>query len=499
MKKNVHVLIPHYLVTLMVFTVPIFSSHAEVVLPGLFTDNMVLQKERPISVWGWASPGEKVTLNFHGEQRETTADKGGRWKVSIEPFEAGGPFDMEIRGRDVVTIKNVLIGDVWVCAGQSNMQAPVRDVIDAQKEIAEANFPKIRLFTVGMEVAGRVQEDVSGRNWDVCGTNTISRFSAVGYFFGRELHQKQNIPIGLINCSWFGTSIIGWTSRHAYETNAVIRPILDNFLKVQKIYPDWEDKMDEYHRKIQSDHDPQYQQFNDSAPTGIFNAMIAPLTSFPIRGIIWYQGEADFREPERYRQHLPIVVSDWRRLWDQGDFPFLYVQIAYCHYWGGNWAHMCEAQLRAASVIPNSAMVVINDLHDNYEQHPRMKQGVGERLALATRSLVYGEKQLNYHGPLYDRLKIEGNRARVEFAHANGGIVATDPRALSGFQIAGESRKFYPAQAVIEENTILVSSDSVIKPVAVRYNWGNPNPVCALFNHDKLPMSAFRTDDWTNP
>ena len=465
------------------------ARDGDFVLPSLLSDNMVLQRERPISIWGWSPAGKKITVQLGDETKTAVAGTDNKWKAVFKSRRAGGPFSMTIRGDAALTLTNVMIGDVWVCAGQSNMQHPMSQVIDTETEIASANYPNIRLATIPMQIAGTNQEDILHHGWIACDPRTVREFSAVGYYFGRRIHELRKIPIGLIDCSWYGTSIIGWTSHEAYDRHPPIRLIRDKFVaEVKRDYPDWEQQMGKYHGA-------QGSPFKDSSPAGIYSAMVSPLTKFPIKGVIWYQGESDARRFDEYAEHFPIVIRDWRRAWGQGDFSFLYVQIAYCKWWAEHWAQQCEAQFSGLK-LPNTAMVIINDLHDNYDQHPRLKKGVGERLALAARATVYGEKRVVYSGPIYQSLKREGNKLRLFFKPTCGSLVAKDEKALSGFTIAAADRKFRPADARIDGETLLVWHDDIPEPATVRYNWNITNPVCALFNGADLPMSTFRTDDW---
>jgi sialate O-acetylesterase len=505
------------LAALLLLSLAAVPARAEVKLPALISDNMVLQRGIKARLWGWAEPGEKVTVAFRGQSSSALADQAGRWSIYLPPMEAGGPFEMTIYGKNALTIRNIMVGEVWVCSGQSNMAWPVSYTVDAKEEMASANYPAIRMFTVANAVSAGPEADCRG-SWTVVSPETIGRntFSGVGYYFARELHQKLGLPVGMIHTSWSGSMIEPWIDRAAYAAEAGYRPLLEG---VDKSLADYAEAF--YQRvgaevlawKLAADRaiadrrplplppmlslagDPR----NPSMPTAIFNAMVAPLTPYAIRGAIWYQGESNARRAQEYRKLLPMMIRSWRRAWGEGDFPFLIVQLANFtppkpEPAESFWAELREAQLMTSLSVPKTGLAVAIDIGEANNIHPLNKQEVGKRLALAARAIAYGES-LVYSGPIYRSRTIEGNKIRIHFKHVDGGLVAKGGEGLTGFAIAGEDRKFVWAEAVIEGETVVVSSPEAARPAAARYAWAD-NPACNLYNRAGLPASPFRTDDW---
>jgi sialate O-acetylesterase len=493
----------------------IFSGilSADVRLPSVIGDNMVLQEGVEVPIWGWADPGEKIVVKFGNNSAacESIADLNGKWSVKIEPGKAGGPYDMTIEGKNTVSLKNILVGEVWICSGQSNMEFPLNRAVNAGQEVNQADFPEIRLFTVGKKVSYEPMKNCKGQ-WMQCNPKTAKDFSAVAYFFGRELHKQLNVPVGLINASWGGTPAESWMSKEYLEDDANFVPILKRYEETSANYPELYKKYlearDRYRRhaeemKAQGKALPQEPQSpigpnHPYSPTGLYNGMIMPIAPYGIRGAIWYQGESNAGRAYQYRTLFPAMIKNWRQTWDRGDFPFLYVQLA---NWratrsepvASDWAELREAQLMTLST-PNTGMAVIIDIGEANDIHPTNKQDVGKRLALWALAKTYG-KQLEYSGPLYQLMEVKGNQAILHFEHTAGGLVAKDGEQLKGFAIAGADKKFVWADAKIEGNKVIVSSDKVAEPVAVRYAWAD-NPVCNLYNKAGLPASPFRTDDW---
>jgi sialate O-acetylesterase len=481
---------------------------------------MVLQQGKQVSIWGWAEPGEKVAVSGSWQigSWDTTADKDGKWMIKIEPPKAGGPYRMTIAGKNVITIDNIMSGEVWVCSGQSNMQWPVKLANNAEEEIAAADYPKIRLFSVPQVVAEEPQDDCKGE-WTACSPESVENFSAVAYYFGRMLHQELDVPIGLIHTSWGGTPAESWTSRPALEAEPALRHIPGRWDEAMAKYvQDLEEKLAEWREAVQkakkskdTPKAPRWPRLPTPSwrPSGLYNAMIAPLAPYAIQGTIWYQGESNVEwgypgvsKAERayeYRTLFPAMIEDWRRSWGQGDFPFLFVQLA--NYMrrtpepqtDSAWAALREAQLMTLS-LPNTGMAVIIDIGEANDIHPKNKQDVGKRLALWALAKTYGKK-LVHSGPIYKSMEKDGKRIMVKFKHTGSGLIAKGEEELKGFAVAGVDRKFYWAEAEIEADTVLVWSDKVPKPVAVRYAWAS-NPRCNLYNREGLPASPFRTDDW---
>lgn len=510
---------------LAVLTVCAASSLADVKLPAVIGDNMVLQQGVNVPIWGWAEPGEQIVIKFGLSSIAWGAVTGqdGKWVVKIEPGQAGGPYDMIIEGENQIVLKNVLVGEVWVCSGQSNMEMPLGNVnpsvtydgvINYEKEIAEANYPNICLFNVESKKV-YVPRTADGNSWCRCSPETVKTFSATAYFFGRQLHQQLDVPVGLISACFGGTPAEAWTSRKFLETERDFRGILHRYDRAVAIYPKVKKKYEQELKKFEQivakakaegkkvPRQPAHLRQqpmgpgHPHAPGGLYNAMIAPLIPHGIRGAIWYQGEANAGRAYQYRKLFPTMIKNWRNDWGQGDFPFLFVQLANFMSVSpepteSEWAELREAQLMTLS-LPRTGMAVIIDIGEADDIHPKNKQDVGSRLALWALAKIYG-KDMVYSGPIYKSMDIDGNKVALHFKHTGGGLEAKGG-PLKGFAIAGADRKFVWADAKIEGDTVVVSSEEVAEPVAVRYAWAN-NPVCNLYNAEGLPASPFRTDIW---
>ncbi len=483
---------------------------AQIKLPALVGDNMVLQQKTNINLWGWASPNEKIAILVDWQKNviETSADQKGNWKVAVEtPEGSKKTYTIILEGKNKITLHNILIGEVWLCSGQSNMFFPVgkedgtwkTGVKNYEEEIKNANFPDIRLFTVTTNASQKPLNDVEG-SWKSCSPQTISSFSGVAYFFGRDLYQKLNIPIGLISSSWGGTKAEAWTSQKVLEDTPILLPILEeNAQKEKNYYTDLatyysnlkNEKLDHIEESYKSNLKKPSPQGENKVPYVLYNAMLYPISNFTIKGAIWYQGESNAETAFRYLSLFPAMVQNWRKDWKQGDFPFYYVQIA--PHKSQN-PEIREAQLLSLQKIPNSGMVVTTDVGDANNIHPTDKQTVGKRLALIARAKNYGDERLVYSGPIYDHFQIKKQTIQVFFQYAESGL-KTKGKTLTEFQIAGKDQVFYPAVAKIKNNTIIVSSPKVKKPIAVRFAWkAIPEP--NLFNKNDLPASPFRTDNW---
>ena len=493
---------------------PAAPAGATLRLPAIISDHMLLQRDIAASVWGWAAPGATVSISL-GEQRTSAVATGdGRWQAWLEPMAAGGPFDLVIRADREIAVRDVLIGDVWVGSGQSNMEWPVSLTTNAAAEIAGASFAEMRLFTVPRRVSDTPEEDVEGR-WELITPQSVPAFSAVAYFFGRELHTRLRVPVGLIHASWGGTPAEAWTSTPTLEASPALQPILVNWRKALLGWPQasaaYARKTEEWEpqaaaAKAQGQPEPPRPEQPQGpghawTPAGLFNGMIAPVVRYTIRGAIWYQGESNaqaYRSYE-YRHLFAAMIADWRVAWNQGPFPFVFVQLA---NWlprreepvESHWAELREAQLLTMRTVPNTGMAVTIDIGDAEDIHPRNKQDVGRRLALEARRVAYGESIVS-SGPIYRSMRIEGHRVRVLFDSVGDGLVArTEP--LADFAVAGRDGRFVWADARIDGVTVLVSSAAVPNPVAVRYAWQD-NPQASLYNREGLPASPFRTDDWS--
>jgi sialate O-acetylesterase len=478
---------------------------AEVTLPALLADHMVVQRGLPLHVWGMAAPQEAVSVTFRGETKSGAADDLGRWSLYLSPGEAGGPFPLIVKAANTITVDDVLVGDVWVASGQSNMEFPMTELVNPQAEIAAARFPKIRIFRVEHKPADYPQENVEAKSWAACTPETVAKSSAVAYFFARNIQQKINVPIGLIETFWGGTPAESWTSLPALSADAALMPVFAARAKTVTTQSTTELELQQEEVRYQQvvaqakvDGKPEpgrqwHPDFAAWAPAALYNGMIAPLTRFAIRGVIWYQGEANSggdRAP-LYARVLQTMIRDWRSAWGQGDFPFLLVQIA---NWDtapeGMWPEVRDAQ-RQMLALNNTGMAVTIDIGDAVDIHPKNKPDVGLRLALAARAIAYGEK-IEWSGPLYRQVTHEEHGLRVWFDHGNG-LVAKGSE-LTGFEIAGADGKYSPAQARIEGATVVVSSAAVSAPVAVRYGWA-ANPSCNLYNREGLPASPFHAPE----
>lgn len=634
------------------------AATAQIKLPAIFSDNMVLQRNAKIPIWGMGKPGQQITVKIHQQSKTTTADRDGKWRVDLAAMSAGGPYELTVSGAETIAFKKVMIGEVWLCSGQSNMEMPLvstwATVNNFKTEVAAANYPDLRLFIAKRAKSTKPRTDVESEGWKRCDSTSVKNFSATAYFFGRHLQQKLGVPVGLIQSAWGGTVVETWTSSATLKTV----PDMAGFVKLLETSPvdsifdesafaakmaAWNRQLDELdtaapetgaawnhpdfddsswktmllpnnweraglpafdgivkfrkslqlpesfskqnlqlnlgpiddadvtyfngaqigatsiynqhrHYRVPADlpksgknviavrvldtggngglygkpetlnllkdstqafslaGEWRYQLGSDlqklpprpaltntpNRPTVLYNAMIAPLVPYAIRGTIWYQGESNAGRAYQYRTLFPLLIKDWRAHWGQGDFPFLFVQLANFRPAAvepvdDDWAELREAQTMAFS-LPNTGMAVTIDIGDANDIHPGNKQDVGNRLALNARRLVYGEN-IAYSGPIYKSMKIEVNRIRLFFNHAQDGLMSKDGDKLQGFAIASEDRKFVWAEAMIDGKTVVVSSLQIAKPAAVRYAWAI-NPVCNLYNRAGLPASPFRTDAW---
>jgi sialate O-acetylesterase len=488
------------------------AAYADVKLPAIIADNMVLQQGVQTPIWGWADPGEKiqVRLGDSAGSYETTADKNGTWAVKIGPLEQGKTLDLTIAAKNTINLKNVLAGEVWVCSGQSNMQWSVQRTNDAEKEIAAADYPRIRLFTVQRNTSGQPLNDCVG-TWTECSPETVPGFSAVAYFFGRHLHKELNLPIGLINTSWGGTRIEPWTppvgfasvpelkgisNEIAAADTEYSRTVAESLGAIEQWVRETKAAMQENRQIPATPTWPTHQLNSNRQPTGLYNAMIHPLVPFAIRGAIWYQGESNREDGLLYCQKMRALINGWRKVWNEGDFPFYYVQLAPFRYGGDPLLlpQIWEAQ-SSVLALPNTGMAVVTDITNLGDIHPKNKQDVGKRLALWALAKTYGRKDLVYSGTLYKSMSVEGNKIRIRFEHIGGGLASRDGQGLNWFTIAGDDKNFLEAQAEIDGDAVLVWSDKVDKPVAVRFGW-NQEAEPNLMNKEGLPASPFRTDKW---
>lgn len=468
-----------------------FTSAAQAdVTPGsIFGDSMVLQQEMPVPVWGQAEPGEEVTVTFGDQTKKATADKDGRWQVKLDSLKAnaeGRP--LKLVGKNAVELKDVLVGEVWICSGQSNMEWAVRSSLNSKEEIEAADHPQIRLFNVPGHITSPVPKDTCPGEWQICSSKTVSGFSAVGYFFGRRLQKELDVPIGLVGSNWGGTRIEPWTSPAGFESVPELKKI------AEQVAAYTEDT-----------------KVAGGSPSAIYNAMIHPLAPFAMRGAIWYQGESNGGEGESYYHKTQALVNGWRKLFNP-ELAFYWVQLANFQKpndnpaGGDGWANLREAQRKALD-IKHTGMAVIIDIGEAGDIHPRNKQDVGDRLAQWALHQTYGKKDIVPSGPLYKSHKVEGNAIRVSFDSVGGGLMVgkkeglspseevTDGK-LSRFAIAGADKQWHWAEATIDDDTVVVSSPEVKEPVAVRYAFSMNPEGANLYNKEGIPASPFRTDDW---
>ena len=480
------------------------SAWGDVQPNPLFSDNTVLQRGKRVPVWGKASEGERVQVEFAGQKVGTVA-KDGRWMLWLEPLKASStPRIMTVSGQNTVTVKNVLVGDVWVCGGQSNMEWALAKASNGAEAVARAADPQIRLLMIPKLAVDEPRTDTKVE-WKECKSETAKSFSAIGYFFGRDLRKVLNVPVGLIGSNWGGTPAEAWTDHKTLETTPGLKMLLDRQAKAEAEFD--QVKFDAENAKIKGQYEADVAKAlavgkpkpngprlklapkrNHRRPCALYNGMIAPLQPYAIEGVIWYQGENNNGEAKLYQTLFPAMIGDWRATWGQGAFPFLFVQIA-PHK--NMTPELREAQLVTWQETPNTAMTVITDLGTPEDIHPTRKEPVAARLALAARALAYGET-IEYSGPVFDGMKIEQDRAVLGFKHVGTGLVAKDGD-LKGFTIAGVDQNFVAAKAEIMGAAVVVSSEQVKAPFAVRYGWANV-PDVNLYNKEGLPAAPFRTD-----
>ena len=530
------------------FFVPLLAR-SEIKLPAVFADHLVLQRDAVVPVWGWSKEGEEIEVEFAGQIKTTKTDAAGQWLLKLAA--SSEPREMKIGTR---VLKDVLVGEVWLASGQSNMGFPLSAAHNAEQALATAVDPLLRFFTVQNETSAEPQNDLRGK-WDLSDPNTAKAFSAVAYFFARDLREKLGLPIAILHSSWGGTPAQAWLSMNALRES----PPFENYAKSYEaalikhrdvlVHPE---KMESYRKDLAQWQKEVAPAFNTAmkawnagpktspkplparpepanpdpmdipspssrpgTPSVIFNAKIAPLTGYAMRGALWYQGEANASGGIEYRTLLPRLIGDWRKRWGQGDFPFLVVQLA---AWDMDinsapfhqWPWLREAQAMTVQTIPNTALAVSLDVGDPKDVHPKGKEPVGQRLALAARKLAYGEAALVASGPVFREAKAEGRTMRVAFTDIGSGLtIGQAPwradgdspwpqNKLVGFIIAGEDRTWHDAEARIDGDSVIVSCPVVTKPVAVRYAWAN-SPRCNLYSREALPAVPFRSDDWPMP
>jgi sialate O-acetylesterase len=462
------------------------SSQAEVKLPAIFSDHMVLLRDATVPVWGWADAGEKVTVTIAGQSQSAQPGADGKWMVKLSALPSRAePTTLTVKGKNTIVINDVLIGEVWLGSGQSNMAMTVNRVKDFEREQAAANFPQIRMFREESTAAAGAIPEGRGK-WVLCSPESVPTFSATLYFFGRELHRELGAPVGLINSSVGGTPIESWIAPEAQRTDPALKGFFEEIEKTKAAATTEATKKGKKQKAAKA----------PAAPNigGLFNGKIAPLIPYAIRGALWYQGEANSTPPKAqyYEAQLKLLVTDWRARWGW-EVPFAWAQLPNFSGAGRDWPVVREAMLHTLA-LPKTGMGINIDIGEENDIHPKNKQEVGRRLSLWALGTVYGKKVPTTSGPLPAGHNVRGKEIVVRFTHADGGLKAKDG-TLTGFQIAGDDHAWKPAQARIEGSSVVVSSPEVSKPAAVRYAWEN-FPTCNLYNGAGLPATPFRTDTW---
>jgi len=451
------------------------AALANVTLPAIIGSNMVQQQQSEAALWGKAARNARVTVTTSWNKRQYTVKAGadGAWKVKVQTPAAGGPYEITISDGTAVTLRNILIGEVWICSGQSNMEMPVKGfrnqpILHSADILMEADNPQVRMFHVKRKIS-RVPQFTCEGSWEVSDAESVATFSAVGYQFAQMLQQKLQVPVGIIETAWGGTVIEAWMNKESLQPFAgeIKIPAVTDTLKLHQ---------------------------ND--PTGLYNGMVTPLIGYGIRGVLWYQGESNRTRPAQYRRLMPAMVNAWRRVWDCGEWPFYYVQIAPYEYAGDHelGGRLREAQLKALEEIPNAGMAVTMDVGEEKNIHPANKTIVSKRLLYWALATTYGMKGIPHEGPVYRSMKVSADTVHLSFDHAANGLT-TFGKPLTDFEVAGADKVFHPARAWIARGGVAVKSDEVKDPVAVRYafkDW----VVGSLFNTEGLPASSFRTDEW---
>lgn len=498
------------------------SAWSEVRLPRVLGDHAVLQRDKPVVVWGWADPGEKITVEIGSAQKQVVANDRGEFQATLPAMKASGPYTLTVRGSNTITVKDILVGEVWVCGGQSNMHMRVSSCANAAEEIQNGNHPKMRLLAINWALDIFPRNDIYETEWKVCTPKTMERFSATGYYFGREIHKKLNVPVGLIQACWGATRIEPWTAPEGFAVVPSLKVIYEQvqlknpqsdlhkqrlgaFLKevetwqtaARKAMREETDvpEMPAYPNELL----PGDGRRNVKHSSSFYHGMIAPLTKFPIRGAIWFQGEDNnfTGDAGTYRDKMMALIVGWRKVWNQGDFPFYYVQLTPYHYnkqWPYALPQFWEAQAQVRDVVPNTAMAHTIDIGDVNDIHPKNKQEVGRRLALLALAKTYGLQIPVYTGPSFKAMSVQGDKLRVMFQNVGGGLASRDGKPINWFEIAGEGIDgFTEAKAEIDGPTVVLRAPGVTKPTAVRFAWhktAQPN----LMNKEGFPAAPFRAD-----
>lgn len=493
--------------SLLLFLLTFFSfeNYAAVKLPALISNNMVLQQKSSVALWGWADPGEKIfiTTNWNNKTINITADANGKWITYVKTTSAGGPYSILFKASNEIKVENILLGEVWLASGQSNMEffvaktksSSYTGVINYPEEIKAASYPQIRQIDVANKNAAEPLQDFKG-DWKICSPQTVDTFSAVAYYFALQIYQTTGFPVGIINSTWGGTAAESWTKKEVLEADNDLAVAVKRYDSLVQNYPTvlaaYSNSIANW--KLDSLAKPKpvapVKPNPDKAPFRLYNAMIAPLKPYTLKGVIWYQGESNADRAYQYRKLFPAMIANWRSDFNNKKLPFYFVQIS--PHRSQN-AEIRDAQLYTYRTVANTGMAVTTDNGDSLDIHPRNKKLVGDRLSLWALHNEYGKKDIVYSGPLYKSMKTDENKIRIRFDF-DGGLMAKDGE-LKEFTIAGDDQNFVPAKAVIEGDEIVVWSEGINKPQAVRFAWKNvPHP--NLYNNAGLPASPFRTDNW---
>ncbi|MEM7368950.1 MAG: sialate O-acetylesterase [Bacteroidota bacterium] len=485
------------------------TTFAQTKLPAILSDNMCLQHSADVTIWGWDTPGQeiKVAPSWNKKGVKTRTNEAGKWTANIATPKAGGPHKIKISGSQELSINNVLLGEVWICSGQSNMdrqlgmQRGQKPIVNFWEEAQKANRPTMRLFVVLRALADEPQDDLKGK-WVECNPESVLGFSAAGYFFGKKLQEQLQVPMGLIESSWGGTPVEGWTRKSAMNNDFLVnreREMQEIYLMDSTALSNNQQAFDKGYLRQAPKSPPSfyYKRVKSHRIGHLYNAMIHPLIHYRIKGAIWYQGESNRNEPQQYAKQFPNMIQNWRDEWGIGDFPFYFVQIAPYYYNNQyNIPPIWEAQYEALN-MPNVGMASTQDIGQIYDIHPPEKEEVGRRLALVALHKTYGQSEIVYSGPVLTKTTFEGNQVLLEFDPMGGELFSAGSGigGIRSFYISGERRIFYPANVKQDGNRIILTTETVDKPIAVRYLW-NPNANASLFNSYGLPAAGFRSDAW---
>ncbi len=475
------------------------QSRADITMSPIFSDHMVLQRDLANRVWGWAQPGEEIAVVIAGQTKKSKAGDDGAWEVKLDPMPAGGPHQLVVEGSSRLEFGDVLVGEVWVCSGQSNMQWPLSAAYDADLEAMSADFNQIRLISVPQVGTQDPQKSFDG-SWQVCTPEAAAGFSAIGFLYGRILHEALDVPIGLIDDAWGGSACEAWIRRDLLEKDPQFAPLIERWNTMEAEFEKLASASDLTEQQQRRKRELEGQMRGNQRPSNIYNGVLKPTIGYGIRGAIWYQGESNAGRAYQYRELFPLMIQSWREEWGIGDFPFFWVQLADFmaekpEPGDSGWAELREAQTMTMDRLPSTGQAVIIDIGEGKDIHPKNKLGVARRLARWALATVYG-KDIVHRSPQYASMEKKDGSIVLHFNHVPTELITFDVPELRGFTIAGSDHTFVPAEAkIVDKNTIVVSAPGVSDPVAVRYAWAD-NPICNVYSKEGLPLTPFRTDDW---